>query len=58
MTDSDRADLATALSRALDLALWYYETFRDSSPVGNTERETIAWCKAILAKEMKKQSEQ
>lgn len=37
-----------SLLKACKAALWYYESFRDSSPVGDTEKDDIAWIKSVI----------
>ena len=38
------------LLEALEMAIYYYESFRDSSPVGDTERDDIASARAAIRK--------
>jgi hypothetical protein len=41
---------ATDLLEACQMAIWYYRTFRDNSPIGATERDDIASIEAAIAK--------
>ena len=38
------------LLEACKAALWYYDAFRDKSPVGDTERDDIEAVRAAIAK--------
>ena len=43
-------DAAKDLLEACKMALWYYETFRDKSPVGETEKDDVAFIRGAIAK--------
>lgn len=41
---------APELLKALEMALYYYESFRDKSPIGETETDDMAIIRAAIGK--------